>query len=288
MGRVALCPPGHLSATYGDSDFAGPRQSGARRRDRRQDGGSVISDRTRRGCRIVTVEAGSAAALPAQHRASAGRRGDSIIFRRNAASARRPTKASSTTSSSSRPFVPEDLEKIEQSMRALANQDLPYERQMWPRDEGHRLFRERGEPLKVQLIDEKTEGQNEVSCYTIKDRETFVDFCVGPHVPSTGKLKAFKLLLDVERLLEGRRAQPADAAHLRHRVPHRQGSEGVSHADRGSRRSATTGASAATSASSPFIRGRRAPRSGSAKARRSTTRSPTTCATCSSPPATSR
>jgi threonyl-tRNA synthetase len=44
------------------------------------------------------------------------------------------------------------------------------------------------------LIDEKTEGQSEVSCYTIKDKETFVDFCVGPHVPSTGKLKAFKLL----------------------------------------------------------------------------------------------
>ena len=46
----------------------------------------------------------------------------------------------------------------------------------------------------MQLIEEKTEGQREVSCYTIKDKETFVDFCVGPHVPSTGKLKAFKLL----------------------------------------------------------------------------------------------
>jgi threonyl-tRNA synthetase len=41
---------------------------------------------------------------------------------------------------------------------------------------------------------EKTEGQKEVSCYTIKDKETFIDFCVGPHVPTTGKLKAFKLL----------------------------------------------------------------------------------------------
>ena len=46
----------------------------------------------------------------------------------------------------------------------------------------------------MQLIDEKTEGQSEVSCYTIKDRETFVDFCVGPHVPSSGRLKGFKLL----------------------------------------------------------------------------------------------
>ena len=44
------------------------------------------------------------------------------------------------------------------------------------------------------MIQEKTEGQPEVSVYTIKDRDTFVDFCVGPHVPSTGRLKAFKLL----------------------------------------------------------------------------------------------
>jgi threonyl-tRNA synthetase len=93
-----------------------------------------------------------------------------------------------------RPFVPEDLELIEKKMRELAQQDLPYERQMWPREEAKRFFGSRGEPLKVQLIDEKTEGQDTVSCYTIKDRETFVDFCVGPHVPSTGKLKAFKIL----------------------------------------------------------------------------------------------
>jgi threonyl-tRNA synthetase len=93
-----------------------------------------------------------------------------------------------------RPFVPEDLEKIEDKMREFAGQDLIYERQMWPRDEAKKFFASRGEPLKVQLIDEKTEGQKEVSCYTIKDKETFIDFCVGPHVPSTGKLKAFKLL----------------------------------------------------------------------------------------------
>ena len=93
-----------------------------------------------------------------------------------------------------RPFVPEDLEAIEKKMRELAAQDLPYERQMWPRDEAKQFFASRGEPLKVQLIEEKTEGQTEVSCYTIKDKETFVDFCVGPHVPSTGRLKAFKVL----------------------------------------------------------------------------------------------
>ena len=93
-----------------------------------------------------------------------------------------------------RPFVPEDLEAIEKKMRELASQDLAYERQLWPRSEAQAFFAGRGEPLKVQLIEEKTEGQSHVSCYTIKDKDTFVDFCVGPHVPSTGRLKAFTLL----------------------------------------------------------------------------------------------
>ncbi|HEX2311550.1 MAG TPA: threonine--tRNA ligase, partial [Vicinamibacterales bacterium] len=93
-----------------------------------------------------------------------------------------------------RPFVPQDLEAIEGKMRELAAADLPYERQMWPREEAKAFFAARGEPLKVQLIEEKTAGQSHVSCYVIKDPDTFVDFCVGPHVPSTGRLKAFKLL----------------------------------------------------------------------------------------------
>jgi threonyl-tRNA synthetase len=93
-----------------------------------------------------------------------------------------------------RPFVPEDLEAIERKMKALAAEDLAYERQWWPRDDAKAFFAARGEPLKVQLIEEKTAGQREVSCYTIKDRDTFIDFCLGPHVPSTGRLKAFKLL----------------------------------------------------------------------------------------------
>ncbi len=68
------------------------------------------------------------------------------------------------------------------------------ERQLWLREDALAWFAQRGELLKVQLIEEKTAGQSHVSVYTIKDRETFVDFCVGPHVPSSGKLKAFKLL----------------------------------------------------------------------------------------------
>ena len=79
-------------------------------------------------------------------------------------------------------------------MKELAAADLPYRHEMWPREEAKQYFADRGEPLKVQLIDEKTAGQSEVSTYVIKDRDTFVDFCVGPHVPSSGKLKAFKLL----------------------------------------------------------------------------------------------
>ena len=93
-----------------------------------------------------------------------------------------------------RPFVPEDLERIEAKMREIAGNDYVYERQLWSRDEALEFFRTRGEPLKVQLIEEKTAGQSHVSVYTIKDKDLFVDFCVGPHVPSTQKLKAFKLL----------------------------------------------------------------------------------------------
>jgi threonyl-tRNA synthetase len=92
-----------------------------------------------------------------------------------------------------RPFVPEDLLAIEKKMKELAAGDYIYERQSWPRQEAIDFFTKRGEPLKVQLIEEKTAGQPEVSVYTIKDKETFLDFCVGPHVPSTGRLKAFKL-----------------------------------------------------------------------------------------------
>ena len=88
------------------------------------------------------------------------------------------------------PFVPEDLEAIQQKMTEIARQDLRYERKMMSKAEAKAYFDGRGEPLKVQLIEEK--GGPEVSCYTIED--AFIDFCTGPHVPSTGRLKAFKVL----------------------------------------------------------------------------------------------
>ena len=89
-----------------------------------------------------------------------------------------------------RPFVPEDLAAIEEKMRELASRDLAYERKMLPKADAKAYFADRGEPLKVQLIEEK--GGDVVSCYTIEN--AFIDFCIGPHVPSTGRLKAFKVL----------------------------------------------------------------------------------------------
>jgi threonyl-tRNA synthetase len=55
-------------------------------------------------------------------------------------------------------------------MKELASQDLAYEHQMWPRQDAIDFFTRRGEPLKVQLIEEKTAGRPDVSVYTIKDR----------------------------------------------------------------------------------------------------------------------
>ena len=89
-----------------------------------------------------------------------------------------------------RPFVPEDLEAIEAKMRDLASKDLAYERKMMSKEEATRFFADRSEPLKVQLVEEK--GGPIVSCYTIDG--VFTDFCTGPHVPSTGTLKAFRVL----------------------------------------------------------------------------------------------
>ena len=89
-----------------------------------------------------------------------------------------------------RPFVPDDLRAIEKKMAELARRNLRYERKMLPKEEAKAYFQEHGEPLKVQLIEEK--GGPVVSCYTIDG--VFTDFCTGPHVPSTGRLKAFKVL----------------------------------------------------------------------------------------------
>jgi len=83
-----------------------------------------------------------------------------------------------------------DLEKIEQRMQELVQQDLPVRRRDIGRDEAIRLFEEMGEDYKVEIIND-LDHQEHLSVYTQGD---FTDLCRGPHVPSTGKIKAFKLL----------------------------------------------------------------------------------------------
>jgi threonyl-tRNA synthetase len=87
------------------------------------------------------------------------------------------------------PFTQDDLIKIEEKMRELANQNIPIERLILKKDEAIEYFKNNNEMLKVELIQEK--GGNSVSCY--KQGE-FMDFCLGPHIYSTGIIKAFKLL----------------------------------------------------------------------------------------------
>ena len=89
-----------------------------------------------------------------------------------------------------RSFVPEDLEKIEKQMAELAKQDLPIKRKLVSRNDAIALFEAKGEKYKVEIILEIPKDQ-ELSLYEQGD---FIDLCRGPHVPSTGKLKAFKLM----------------------------------------------------------------------------------------------
>ena len=90
-----------------------------------------------------------------------------------------------------RNLTEEDLPVIEKRMKAMAKQNLPYRREDIDKARILEIFKERDEPLKRELIDEKVEGS--ASVYYI-DNSPFIDFCLGPHVPHTGKLKAFKLL----------------------------------------------------------------------------------------------
>ncbi|MBK9165765.1 MAG: threonine--tRNA ligase [Acidobacteria bacterium] len=90
-----------------------------------------------------------------------------------------------------RMLTDEDLPVIEKRMRELAKRNLPYRREDVEKSRILDIFAERDEPLKCELIDEKVDGT--ASIYYI-DNSPFIDFCLGPHVPHTGKLKAFKLL----------------------------------------------------------------------------------------------
>ena len=91
----------------------------------------------------------------------------------------------------STPFTPEDLEKIEKKMQELVQQNLPYAREFLPRDEGLQRFKSEGDFMKCHFIEQFTKPEEKISIYKTGK---FLDFCRGPHIPSTGKIKAFKLL----------------------------------------------------------------------------------------------
>jgi len=90
----------------------------------------------------------------------------------------------------SRPFTPDDLAAIEKRMAELSKKDIPITREVWSRDDAVKFFEGQGERYKAELI-AAIPADQDVSLYREGD---FIDLCRGPHVPSTGKLKHFKLM----------------------------------------------------------------------------------------------
>ena len=88
------------------------------------------------------------------------------------------------------PFTPEDLEKIEKKMQELVQQNIPYAREFLPRDQGLAEFKKEGDFMKCHFIEQFTKPDEMISIYRTG---RFTDFCRGPHIPATGKIKAFKL-----------------------------------------------------------------------------------------------
>ncbi|WP_133716587.1 threonine--tRNA ligase [Methylocaldum gracile] len=89
-----------------------------------------------------------------------------------------------------RPFTPEDLEAIEKKMTELAAKAIPVRREVMRREEAVKFFRDQGEHYKAEIIEAIPQGE-QISLYSQGD---FTDLCRGPHVPDTGKLRAFKLM----------------------------------------------------------------------------------------------
>ena len=104
-----------------------------------------------------------------------------------------------------RPLTEADLADIEKRMRHIASRNLAYRREEISKSEALDVFKQRDEPLKCELIDEKAGAV--VSVYYI-DGSPFIDFCLGPHVPNTNKLRAFKLLSLAGAYWKGDAAQP--------------------------------------------------------------------------------
>lgn len=89
-----------------------------------------------------------------------------------------------------RPFTPDDIKHIEERMHELANKDMPVTRSTMAREEAIKFFRNMGEEYKAKIIEDIPANET-LSLYQQGD---FIDLCRGPHVPSTGRLKAFKIM----------------------------------------------------------------------------------------------
>ena len=112
------------------------------------------------------------------------------------------------------PFSTEDLEAIEKRMHVIRDRDVPYQRVLVDKIEGLKHYQELGESMKCELISEK--ASDIFTEYKLGDQ--FIDFCLGPHVPSTKRLKAFKLLSVSGAYFKGDQARQHVAANLWHRV----------------------------------------------------------------------
>jgi len=102
------------------------------------------------------------------------------------------------------PFTQDDLEKIEAKMRELAAKDFPNERKLLPKPEALELYRKSNQEFKCELVEEKA-TEPMVSFYTTGK---FIDFCRGPHIPSTGRIKAFKLMSVAGAYWKGKEGNP--------------------------------------------------------------------------------
>src|SRR3984957_12755594 len=102
------------------------------------------------------------------------------------------------------PFTPDDLVKIETKMHELASKDIPNERKLIPKPEALELYRQQNQEFKCELVEEKAQ-EPMVSFYTTGK---FIDFCRGPHIPSTGRIKAFKLMSVAGAYWKGQEGNP--------------------------------------------------------------------------------
>jgi threonyl-tRNA synthetase len=102
------------------------------------------------------------------------------------------------------PFTPADLEKIEAKMHELAAKNIPNERKLMPKPEALELYRKTNQEFKCELIEEKA-AEPMVSFYTTGK---FIDFCRGPHIPSTGRIQAFKLMNVAGAYWKGQEGNP--------------------------------------------------------------------------------